>query len=246
MSFWDDVQYGPGFAVDGLTAGELAHIRNVISNHYLSQMARLAPALVDRAAEVEIENYHTLPIPFDHGNAWSKAARLLPVERLTDFANLSFFDRVRQRLPSAEVIHEDLMWRLVRPNEPGDVGPIHADKWFWDAGNGSIPPGYERVKVWIAVHTIPGVNGLSVKSHSHKSNQWQHHFEHRHGIRKPVLDENPEDLKMELLPLAAGQLVFLHDSLLHGGVVNRGNTCRVSIELTVIYRGEEGQMSRAA
>jgi ectoine hydroxylase-related dioxygenase (phytanoyl-CoA dioxygenase family) len=40
---------------------------------------------------------------------------------------------------------------------------------------------------------------------------------------------------MELLPLAAGQMVLFHDELLHGGVVNRGTACRVSIELTVLF-----------
>jgi ectoine hydroxylase-related dioxygenase (phytanoyl-CoA dioxygenase family) len=57
---------------------------------------------------------------------------------------------------------------------------------------------------------------------------------------KPVLDETPEELQMELLPLKAGEMVLFHDALLHGGVVNRGAACRVSIELTVLYRADDG------
>ena len=154
---------------------------------------------------------------------------------------MGFFRRVRAVLPSAEIVPYDTMWRVVRPNQPTDIGPVHADKWFWDAGNGSMPAGYERFKIWVAVHTEPGANGLCVKSHSHTSDRWKHHFEHKHGVVKPVLDESEEDLNMELLHLKAGDLVQFHDALLHGGVVNRGTRCRVSIELTVVYNADEGR-----
>jgi hypothetical protein len=33
---------------------------------------------------------------------------------------------------------------------------------------------------------------------------------------------------------------MFHDELLHGGVLNRGATCRVSIELTVLFPRAEG------
>jgi hypothetical protein len=33
-------------------------------------------------------------------------------------------------------------------------------------------------------------------------------------------------------------MVLFHDDLLHGGAVNRGRTCRISIELTILYRSE--------
>ena len=70
-------------------------------------------------------------------------------------------------------------------------------------------------------------------------------FEVRDGVRKPVLDEDPDTLGMELLSLEAGQMVMFHDELLHGGVVNRGTTCRVSLELTVLFPRDEG-FARAA
>ena len=53
--------------------------------------------------------------------------------------------------------------------------------------------------------------------------EWRHHFEEKDGVRKPVFDEDPESLGMELLPIAAGGMVMFHDELLHGGVVNRGS-----------------------
>src|SRR5262249_58299514 len=114
-------------------------------------------------------------------------------------AGVRFSGGIGEHLPSAAIYADDLMWRVVRPGQPSDVGPVHADKWFWDAGNGSIPADHGRFKVWIAIHTEPGLNGLSIKPGSHKSDRWRRHFETRHGKLKPVLDESVEELAMQLL-----------------------------------------------
>jgi hypothetical protein len=34
-------------------------------------------------------------------------------------------------------------------------------------------------------------------------------------------------------------MVMFHDEMLHGGVVNRGTACRVSLELTVLFPRDE-------
>ena len=194
------------------------------------------------ARERGIAQYHTLPLAFDHGKSWPKAARLLDPKYVADFSRMGFFRRIRSQLGQSAVIsHDELNWRLVRPNQAGDIGPMHADKWFWDAGYGygSMPAGYDRFKIWVAVHTEPGANGLSVVPGSHRR-EWRHHFEEHDGVRKPVFDEDPAAIGAELLPLGAGRMVMFHDELLHGGVVNRGGSCRVSIELTVLFDREDG------
>jgi hypothetical protein len=241
VRFWDEITCGPGFVTESLTPEELSRVRAMITTQYLEQLGQAAPSLLEQAADVGIHRYHTLPIAFDHGAFWSKDRRILPASTLPAFERMGFFRRIREVLPSAAIYHDDLMWRVVRPDQPSDVGPIHADKWFWDAGNGAIPADHDRFKVWVAVDTEPGLNGLCVKPESHRSTTWKHHFEFKHGKMKPVLDESAEELRMELLPLRPGEMVFFHDALLHGGVVNRGQFCRVSLELTVIYKVEEGE-----
>jgi hypothetical protein len=241
VDFWTEINNGRGYALDALTPAELAEVRGIITAQYLDTLGELAPDLVGRAGAVGIENYHTLPIPFDHGSSWSKEKRVPSASAVQAFERMGFFRRIRQALPSAAVYHDDLMWRVVRPNQPTDVGPVHADRWFWDAGNGALPAGYDRFKIWVAVFTEPGKNGLTVKPHSHTSAQWKHHFEFKHGKMKPVLDESPEQLGMDLLLLEPGEMVLFHDALLHGGALNVGTTCRVSIELTVMYRAGEGE-----
>ncbi len=248
MDFFRTINHGAGFVTDGLTADELATVRGLITAQYLDQFGCVAPQLVEPATAAGVAGYHTLTLPFDHGTFWAKSRRVLGTDTLPEFERMGFFGRIRALLPSAAVYQPDLMWRIVRPGQPGDVGPVHADKWFWDAGNGSLPSGHDRFKVWLAVHTEPGRNGLSIKPESHLTDRWKRHYEERHGILKPVLDEDESALGMELLPLAPGGLVMFHDSLLHGGVVNTGTTCRVSLEMTVMYRAEEGAraLARAA
>jgi hypothetical protein len=233
----DEITTGRGFCLEQLAPRELERVRELIAAQYLDRIEQLQPDLVPLARERGIAAYHTLPITFDHGKSWPKAARLLHPRYVAEFSRMEFFRRIRAQLgPSAIISHDELNWRLVRPNQPSDIGPVHADKWFWDAGYGygSMQAGYDRFKIWMAIHTEPGANGLCVKPESHRR-AWKHHFEEKDGVRKPVFDEDPEAIGMELLPLAAGRMVMFHDELLHGGVVNRGSSCRVSIELTVLF-----------
>jgi len=237
MVILHEIMDGPGFCLEALAPAELELVRGLIAAQYLDRLGQLQPELVTLARERGIARYHTLPIAFDHGKSWPKATRLLDPQYVADFSRMGFFRRVRAQVgPSAVISHDELNWRLVRPNQPADVGPVHADKWFWDAGYGygSMPPGYDRFKVWMAIHTEPGANGLCVKPHSHRR-EWKHHFEDKDGVRKPVFDEDTDAVGLELLPIAAGGMVMFHDELLHGGVVNRGTSCRVSIELTVLF-----------
>jgi hypothetical protein len=238
MPTYDQLYDGPGYTIDALAPPELARVRELITEQYLARVGQLQPDLVGPARAAGVQNYHTLPIAFDHGASWPKQTRLLDPKYVAEFARMGFMDRIRAEYgPSAVISHDELNWRVVRPNKPEDVGPVHADKWFWDAGYGygSMPAGYDRFKIWMGVFTEPGLNGLTVKPDSHKSRAWKHHFEVKGGVNKPVLDEDEASLDMQLLPLKAGQMVLFHDELLHGGAVNRGTTCRVSIELTVLF-----------
>jgi len=240
MSFWDEVNHGSGYAIDVLSGYELALVRTLIRNQYLTAICDEEPDSLDAAVEAGLERYHEREFAFDHGTFWEKSRRVLPALTVPSFESMGFFRRIRRTLPSAQIYADDLMWRIVRPSQPSDVGPVHADKWFWDAGNGVIDGDRERLKVWMALYTEPGLNGLSVKPYSQKSDRWKRHFEFKHGTMKPVLDENEADLDMQPLSLVSGELAIFHDGLLHGGVVNRASTCRVSLELTVTYLAAEG------
>jgi hypothetical protein len=246
-AIYSSLTSGPGYCLSSLTPPELAWVRDRIRAQYLDRIGRLQPDLLKRARTAGIENYHTLAIAFDHASSWPKESRLLDARCVAEFSRMQFFRTIRRQFgDSARISHDELNWRLVRPECPDDIGPVHADRWFWDAGYGYgvMPAGYDRFKIWIAVYTEPGLNGLTVKSGSHRVHTWKHHFERRGGITKPVLDENEDQLQMELLPLGSGQMVLFHDELLHGGALNRGQACRISIELTVLFNPAEAKRRR--
>src|SRR5689334_11123921 len=122
-----------GYCLEQLAPAELEEIRGFITDQYLGRLDQLQPGLAPLARERGIAHYHTLPITFDHGKSWPKTSRLLDPKHVADFARMGFFRRIRRQLgPSAIISHDELNWRLVRPNQPADIGPIHADKWFWD------------------------------------------------------------------------------------------------------------------
>jgi len=237
MRIHAQITEGPGYCVDyKLTPRELFDVRSMVTDQFLERMREFAPDLAEQAASIGIENYHKLPIPFDHASTWTKFKRILSPACVADFRKMDFFRAIEEQYGPALVSDEELNWRLVRPGHPEDIGPVHADKWFWDIGYGTLPEGYDRYKIWIPIFSEANRNGLSVKPYSHLTDKWKHHNDVKGGMVKPVLDENVDELNMQLLPLHAGEMVMFHDWLLHGGVVNQGEKCRVSVELTIFYR----------
>jgi hypothetical protein len=230
-----------GFTLDfALADDELAFLREMISIQWLYRLQLLVPGEVRRFREAGIARYHTLAQLVDHANVWPKTARVLPEQVVRQLRETRFFKRFEEEWGSYEISDEEnfgwpnVYWRLVRPGN-SDIGPVHADKWFWDCGHGTMPDyPAERVKCWIAIHTAPGRNGLTVKPGSHRRDDWKWHPEDRGGLRKPVLDEDPAALGMELQEMAPGAAIIFHDKLLHGGAVNHADTTRVSLEFTLI------------
>lgn len=245
MSIFEAIEAGAGYYVgQRLSPAELETARAWITAQYLDHLRSLDPALVAEAERLGIDNYHLLTHSFDHGTVWPKQTRILPTTYVAELCRMDFYRAIADEFTDVAISDDELNWRLVRPNAEDDVGPVHADGWFWELGYGNIPAGWDRFKIWIPIHTEPGYNGLCVKPHSHRRRDWKRHVEVRHGMRKPVLDENVADLHMQLLPLGPGEMVMFHDALLHGGVVNRGTRCRVSLELTIFYRNDFQMLRR--
>jgi hypothetical protein len=228
-----------------LNADELELIRQVIRVQWLYRLQLLAPKQVREFDGCGLERYHEVSHYVDHAQAWPKTARVFPREVIAALRARPFFQRLQEEFGAFELSDEEdfgwenLYWRLVRPGL-SDIGPIHCDSWFWELGHGKMPSyECERVKIWIAIHTAAGKNGLLVVPGSHHRTDWKWHGEEKGGLLKPVLDENPDDLNSQLVETHPGQAVVFHDRLLHGGAENLAQTCRVSIELTMLVRPEK-------
>lgn len=130
--------------------------------------------------------------------------------------------------------YPNIYWRLVRAGSASDVGPVHADHWFWDLGHGSIPLGYRRVKTWIPLRQDPKHVGLCIGPGTHRMS---FHYEKvfKDGKLKPVFEREPVDHLLVPAPVKVGEAVVFHDRLLHGGEVSPAQL-RLSMELTWVMR----------
>jgi len=231
-----------GYATNlSLPEDELRSVKALIEAHWLDHLQECAPDQSQNFSELGIERYHENAKCIDHSSEWPKNNRVLPAEAVAEIRRTSLFEQLKEEFGEFAISDEDdygweeLYWRLVRPHEPSDVGPLHADKWFWELGPLKSPDDVERVKCWIAIACEPGLNGLQVVPKSHRRD-WRYHGEQRFGMTKPQIDENEDALNPQLIPLEPGQAIVFNDRLLHRGAVNRGNFTRVSLEFTMFVK----------
>lgn len=213
----NQVNQGDGFYLATMSAQDLAQLRTLATEQFLHTIQCVAPEHVALYREAGLADYHKVHQPehFEHGRVWRKSARVFGPSAIEQVSQLGFYQKLQSCLGEFLVSDEEkfgwpgIYWRLVRPGG-SDVGPVHADKWFWDLGHGEMPKNgnYYRLKIWISLHSQPGKSGLRVVPSSQKSDEWRYHGEERSGIIKPVLDEKEDDLDLVGLPLAPAVLWF--------------------------------------
>jgi hypothetical protein len=228
-----------GYALDlTLTPEELQSIRMMIEAQWLAVIDQFSSELTSDFKNAGIENYHQYSHHLPHHALWPKAARILPQRAVTQIRDMPFIKQLSDVFGDFTISDEDhieseeLYWRLVRPHQAGDVGPMHADCWFWDLGHGVTPENCTRVKIWIPIYCEPGLNGLNVVPGSHMRD-WQYAGEMRDGYLKPQFDQSQVDLPVILPKTNPGEAIIFNDRLLHKGVLNNGHKTRVSLEFTM-------------
>ncbi len=220
---------------------ELQAIRLLIEKQWIENIIKNAPDACEKFREYGIEKYHELSALLKHHTAWPKIKRVLPqnaVDYIRSTSLLKALEEIYGKFAISDeenLGREEFYWRLVRPNQSSDVGPLHADAWFWELDHGITPPGVTRVKVWAAIYCEPGLNGLRVVPGSHKKN-WTYHGEYRDGFSKPKIDVEEADLNIILAETKPGDAIIFNDRMLHGGAVNHGKNTRVSIEFTMFVK----------
>lgn len=224
-----------------LLQAELSEIRNIIELQWLEVIKKYIPNQIDLFKKNGLMHYHKLSNLLNHSTTWPTSERILPKYIIDQIREMSFFQRLAKEfdilfLSDDEGMGEEMVWRLVRPNEPKDVGPLHADAWFWELGHGRPSnESMKRVKVWIAIYCEPGKNGLKIVSGSHRRH-WPYSCEKRHGYLKPCFDETIVDLPIELTLTQPGDAIVFNERLLHGGAINMGSETRVSLEFDLCVR----------
>ncbi len=232
---------GDGFVLFALSNTDLALLRNVVRDQYLHRIQCECPDKVGHYAAEGMASYHQQynSAHFDHAKVWSKPNRVLGPGTYEQILRTDLFRQLNALYPGMGVSDEEnfgwpnVYWRLVRPGS-ADIGPVHADAWFWELGHGSMPVNHYRIKIWLSLFSTRGQSGLRVVPKSQKKTDWRYHGEMRSGVNKPVLDEVEEELDLFNLPLSEGQGVIFHDRLLHGGMPNQSDASRVSLECTLL------------
>jgi hypothetical protein len=169
-----------------------------------------------------------------------KKSRLLP-KRLANKLNarvsrelLKFFGSDAFISDEESIGFPNYYWRAVRPRCKDDVGPIHADRWFWDLGAVRIPDGFRRIKCWMPLAQDDANCSLLVAPGSHLRNYSYGCIAALGGKLKPTFDAGVAQLDLKSPSVSVGEFILFHDELLHGG--RSTNTYRISFEFTIICR----------
>lgn len=230
----------PGFASHlHLEADELEVLRKIVNEHFNKRLQETTNV----SASLPAANYHSLNIK-DHTSIWKKDARFINEESIRIIKGFKVFDDIRKELGDFQITKridqsgkvfntEEIYWRLVRPYEKTDVGPIHADIWFADALDyyDQLIEDKDSLKLWIPIYVEPGKSGLSMVPESHKKS-WNYKFVSVNGSQRPKIIDMTSPTLIETVP---GQILMFGENMLHAGALNKGQDTRVSVEITLLF-----------
>lgn len=223
-----------------LSQEELDWMRQQVRLQWQARILELHPQLVTVLSQYDLPCYHQLLIDYpqlEHRRLWNKNSRIFTPAVVEHIRQMPFFRKLEAELGPVKIADEErlypeeIYWRLARPGVAEDVGPMHADSWFWALGHGRIPPGYVRVKIWIPLYLDPGLNGLRFVAGSHRQ-AWPYIGIERDGLVKPQIQVSDDELDITPFAGQPGQAILFNDDLLHGGLVG-GQQSRVSVEWTL-------------
>lgn len=222
---------------------ELLRLRQIIHGQWIRTIeSKIGPAGATEFERVGMTGYHEKADLLDHQKSWPKVSRVLDAADVLEIRKMSLFMALEKEFGKFELSDEEdfgrelIYWRLVRPGAADDVGPLHADAWFWELGHGTTPAGYQRVKVWISIYLQEAVTGFIFVPGSHRTST-PYKAVTRHGMTKPQIGVDPATLGAVPFRGKAGDAIVFHDKLLHGGEVGAGST-RVSLEFTIFVKNE--------
>lgn len=237
---YSEIINGSGYFLhSGFNNNETIKVKNYIEKKFLNRIKELSESNYNIFRKKGISNYHLNSNLIDHSKAWPRHIRLFDEEGIKIFKNTSFYfflEKVFKKIQITNEIHNlepEIVWRLVRPGSKNDVGPLHTDQWFWKINNWSVPKNKTCIKIWIMLGGEPKKSGLRVVANSQKNKKWIYSIIKKDGIVKPLFNEDTNKLKINILPTQPGNAVIFSYDLLHGGMVTKGDECRLSMEFTI-------------
>ena len=201
----NEIDSGKGYIIDAVPDRDFIIFKKIIERQYREKLLRVYPQHKELINNTAIEDYHTLTFP-NHKVIWSKEQRTFDESDVLIFKNSNFFKGLVKLFGPIIITNEDktrteeIYWRLVRPKTHDDVGPLHADSWFWSLHNGLINENFRRLKIWISIFNQAGENGFRLITGSQKKS-YNFNGELRDGKIKPISDPKLEaDVDLILAP----------------------------------------------
>jgi Phytanoyl-CoA dioxygenase (PhyH) len=236
-----------GFSIDvKLHPDELAELRRLTTKSWLEVIGKVAPDKIDTFEKAGIEDYHRLSHLIDHARIWTTETRTFSSEVVDAIRSFGLFDLFDRECPGYRICSEmppygDLgrarvNWRLVRPGDDTDLGPIHADYWFEAVMDGWNPTPAEtvKVKIWIPIHLEQGLTGFAYVPGSHRQQLPFSKKRLADGHYKPHLDEADLPVALRTLDTPCGTSVLFNYNLVHRGAnSSKAARTRVSMETTL-------------
>ena len=220
-----------------LKSDELISIRELIREEYLTIIRNKHQKLIKNFELIPMHEYHNQSHLIDHAKLWPKQVRCLSRENLNIFKSFNFFEDLQNVFGNIDITDEDeigrdeVYWRLVRPNCKNDVGPLHADNWFWELNNKN-QKNKKRYKIWMPIFCETGDTGFMYVLNSHKKT-WKYDKIFKDGKYKPIPNIDQSKLSITKFSANPGNMILFNDKLLHGGY-STSNTTRVSLEFTLL------------
>lgn len=185
---------------------------------------------------IELEKYHLYSLSKEIHSGLTKKKRIFNLNQYKKIRSFELFNWLEDKFGDIEITNEELnknaeiYWRIVRPNSENDVGPVHADAWFWQTGIGTVPRDKVRIKIWVQIAgTEPG---LIFYPNSHLL-EFNYETKIVDNKKKPIFDVSNYNILKKSVPNFIGMPFIFNDRLLHGGAVSTIDT-RGSIEFTIL------------
>ncbi|WP_143871767.1 phytanoyl-CoA dioxygenase family protein [Catenovulum sediminis] len=221
-----------------INSDEYDAIKSLVESQWRNRILKCYPYLEQTIKNLEMDAYHELDNLLEHKLLWPKKERVLDSKAVSKIKSMSFFKTLANELNVLRIANEESMqpeeiyWRIVRPDSRSDIGPLHADSWFWELGHGVMPEGCFRVKVWLALYCELNLSGLGYVENSHKRS-WPYIGVLRDGFIKPQIQIDETKVEIKQFNIQPGQYVAFHDNLLHVGI-GGGLATRVNLEFTLL------------
>jgi Phytanoyl-CoA dioxygenase (PhyH) len=239
INLLDSVRGEPGYFTGlKLSSDDLKLIRKLIAEHLSHQLEKISPKKVELFNSTSLDMYHSISDQLPHDQLLTRQSRILSQTAVNAIRTTSLLQQLENILGPFDISDEEgvgresISMRMVRPDVNTDVGSLHADDWFWQLYNFPLPEGKTRIKIWIPIYCETGKSGLVLSPNSHQK-EWRYEIIDRAGMKKPLLSpEQKPDL--DIFQSNPGDAVIFNYHLLHGGMVTRGESTRVSIEFTML------------